>query len=111
MPRKVFISFLGTNNYVQCRYDIGGVVSAPVRFVQEALIEHFCKEWTENDRIFIFCTSKEKTGENGSKEINWLDDRQPRITDDSEKTGLRHRLQDLQNRLGMKALIPPLSNK
>lgn len=37
MPRKVFISFLGTNNYVQCRYDINGVVSAPVRFVQEAL--------------------------------------------------------------------------
>lgn len=28
MTRKVFISFLGTNNYVQCRYDINGVVSA-----------------------------------------------------------------------------------
>ena len=63
MPRKVFISFLGTNNYVQCRYDINGVVSAPVRFVQEALIEEFCKDWAEEDRTFMFCTSKEKFGE------------------------------------------------
>lgn len=104
-PRKVFISFLGTNNYVQCRYDIGGVVSDPVRFVQEALIEHICKDWTEEDRIFIFCTSKEKTGENGSKEINWLDNGQPRVTEESEKIGLQHRLQDLQTRTGLKAKI------
>lgn len=105
MHRKVFISFLGTNNYVQCRYDINGVVSVPVRFVQEALIEHICKDWTEEDRIFIFCTSKEKSGENGSNEINWLDNGQSRITEDSEKIGLQHRLQDLQARIGLKALI------
>ena len=103
MPRKVFISFLGTNNYVLCRYDIGE--AAPVRFVQEALIEHFCKEWTEDDRILIFCTSKEKTGENGSKEINWFDNGQPRVTDESERIGLQHRLQDLKARIGLKAQI------
>lgn len=105
MSRKVYISFLGTNNYVQCRYDINGVVSAPVRFVQEALIEHICKDWTEEDRILIFCTSKEKSGENGSKEINWFDNGQSRITDESEKIGLQHRLQDLQTRIGLKAQI------
>ena len=105
MPRKVFISFLGTNNYVQCRYDIGGVVSAPVRFVQEALVEHICKDWTEEDRILIFCTSKEKTGENASKEINWQDNGQSRITEELEKIGLQHRLQDLQARIGLKAQI------
>ena len=103
MSRRVFISFLGTNNYVLCRYDIGEV--APVRFVQEALIEHFCKEWTEDDRILIFCTSKEKTGENGSKEINWFDNGQPRVTDESERIGLQHRLQDLKARIGLKAQI------
>ena len=103
MPRKVFISFLGTNNYVLCRYDIGE--AAPVRFVQEALIEHFCKEWSDDDRILIFCTSKEKTGENGSKEINWFDNGQPRVTDESEKIGLQHRLQDLKARIGLKAQI------
>lgn len=101
MPRKVFISFLGTNNYVQCRYDINGVVSAPVRFVQEALIEHLCKDWTAKDRIMIFCTSKETTGENGSKEINWLDNGQSKVSDDSEKIGLEHRLRDLQQRTGL----------
>ena len=37
MPRKVFISFLGTNNYVQCRYDIDGIVSAPIRFTANNL--------------------------------------------------------------------------
>ena len=105
MSRKVFISFLGTNNYVQCRYDINGAVSEPVRFVQEALIEHWCKYWTEQDKILIFCTSKETTGENGSKEINWLDNGQPRVTEESEKIGLQHRLQDLQTRIGLKAQI------
>lgn len=105
MPRKVFISFLGTNNYVQCRYDINGVVSAPVRFVQEALIEYWCKDWMEQDRILIFCTSKETTGENGSKEINWLDNGQSRVTEELEKTGLQHRLQDLQACIGLKAQI------
>ena len=105
MSRKVFISFLGTNNYVQCRYDINGVVSEPVRFVQEALIEHWCKDWTEQDRILIFCTSKEKTGENGSKEINWFDNGQTRVTEESEKIGLQHRLQDLQTRIDLKAKI------
>ena len=105
MSRKVFVSFLGTNNYVECRYDIKGVVSAPVRFVQEALIENLCKEWTADDRILIFCTSKEKTGENGSKEINWFDNGQSRISDESEKIGLQHRLQDLQTHIGLKAQI------
>lgn len=105
MPRKVFISFLGTNNYVQCRYDIKGVVSAPVRFVQEALIEHVCKDWTAEDRIFIFCTSKDTTGENGSKEINWLNNGQPRVTEELEKIGLQQRLQELQARIGLKAQI------
>ena len=105
MSRKVFISFLGTNNYVLCKYNINGEDSKPVRFVQEALIEHLCKDWTEDDRIFIFCTSKETTGENGSKEINWLDNGQARISDDSEKIGLQHRLQDLQSKIGLKPTI------
>lgn len=101
MARKVFISFLGTNNYVLCKYKIGGVESRPVRFVQEALIEYVCKDWTANDRIFIFCTSKEKTGEDGSKETNWLDNGQTKISDESEKIGLQHRLQDLQEHMGL----------
>lgn len=105
MSRKVFISFLGTNNYVECIYNINGVGSKPVRFVQEALIEQQCKDWTAEDRIFIFCTSKETTGENGSKEINWLDNGQARVSDDSEKIGLEHRLKDLKNGIRLQTPI------
>lgn len=105
MSRKVFISFLGTNNYLECCYQYNGVVSKPVRFVQEALIAHLCKDWTEKDKILIFCTSKELTGENGAKEINWLDNGQQRINCDTEKVGLQHRLADLKISIDLK---PPI---
>lgn len=104
-PRKVFISFLGTNNYVQCHYVIDGLPSQPVRFVQEALVEYLCKDWTEEDRIFIFYTSKEKTGENGSKEINWFDNGHPKTYEEIEKIGLKHRLDDLTSSMSLKATI------
>ena len=105
MARKVFISFLGTNNYVLCRYAMNNVVSEPVRFVQEALIANTCKDWMETDKIFIFCTSKESTGENGSKELNWLDNGQTKITDEADKIGLQHRLLDLKSKTGLKPQI------
>ena len=107
MPRKVFISFLGTNNYVLCKYNINGKVSRPVRFVQEALIEHLCNDWSAEDRIFIFCTSQESTGEIGSSEINWLDNGQAKISDESEKIGLQHCLKELN----MQALVEKIDIK
>lgn len=96
MARKVFISFLGTNNYVECKYRIGDALSSPVRFVQEALISNTCSEWTDRDQIYVFCTSEEKTGEKGAKEINWLDNGQEKAQTDLEKIGLKHRLEDLK---------------
>ena len=57
MGRKVFISFLGTGNYVNCKYQYpDGEISAPVRFIQEALINKLCQNWSDDDRIFILCT-------------------------------------------------------
>lgn len=105
MARKVFISFLGTNNYIECCYQFNNEVSKPVRFVQEALIAHICKDWTEKDQILIFCTSKETTGENGAKEINWLNDGQPHINNETERIGLQQRLIDLKNNIGLKTQI------
>ena len=99
MARKVFISFLGTTNYVECRYDVNGAVSEPVRFIQEALIRHYCGDWTAEDRILVFCTSAEKTGERGSLEINWLDNGHANVSSESEKIGLKHRLEDLKSEL------------
>lgn len=89
MPRKVFISFLGTSSYKECRYSMEGVPSMPVKFVQEAIINFLCKNWTSEDHIFIFCTSKETTGKLGSKEINWINRANP---DGSVEKGLYSRL-------------------
>jgi hypothetical protein len=61
MARKVFISFLGTGNYLQTRYEMGDYISSPTRFIQLALIDYICLDWCENDRIFIFYTEKSLT--------------------------------------------------
>lgn len=77
MTRKVFISFLGTNNYLQTCYKIDDHVSKPVRFIQEALTDFICNGWTENDKILIFYTKK-------AMEMNWLDNGHPREQENKE---------------------------
>jgi CRISPR-associated Csx2 family protein len=65
---RVFISVLGTSDYQDCFYCIGDeTICQSVRFVQEALVNHVCKDWAADDRILIFTTEK-------SEEMNWLDD-------------------------------------
>lgn len=80
MSRKVFISFLGTNNYLQTHYELNGDLSSPVRFIQQALIQSLCKEWTENDCVMIFYTG----GDNGSYKKNWLDNGQTFFNENEE---------------------------
>lgn len=112
MGRNVFISFLGTNNYVECKYKMDGKASKPVRFIQEMLISRLCKKWNENDRIFIFCTTKdEKTGQNGSWESNWENDGQKNASEDIEKIGLKQRLEKLKIKMDLKAVIEPVKIK
>ena len=82
MARNVFVSFLGTNNYLETYYDFQGDISArPVRFIQEALVEILCGQWTQKDKILIFCTAL-------SKKKNWIDNGQ----EDTEVEGLSSRL-------------------
>lgn len=92
MARKVFISFLGTGNYVESKYQFpDNTISEPVRFIQEAIIKHTCKKWTENDKILIFCTEE-------SYKKNWLDNGHINPTkpnpnlEEIEKIGLETRL-------------------
>ena len=73
--RKVFISFLGTGNYVESLYSITGKITNPVRFVQEALIKNLCDTWTADDRILIFCTEK-------AKQLNWNDNGHDRVQEE-----------------------------
>ncbi len=86
MSRNVFISFLGTNNYIECHYKDGEYKSSAVRFVQEALIRETCGEWTAEDRIFIFCTEE-------AERKNWQDDGHAKVVTEVEHQGLRHRLE------------------
>jgi CRISPR-associated protein, TM1812 family len=86
MARNVFISFLGTSNYLETYYSIGDFKSTqPVRFIQEALIEYLCRDWTAEDKILIFCT---KT----SQEKNWDDNGQG----NTDCEGLSSRLKKLK---------------
>ena len=81
------------------------------RFIQEAIIRHTCINWTSEDRIFIFCTSLEKTEKKGSKEFNWLDNGQERAIDDIEKEGLESRLKKLSDEIDLKAGIEEIDIK
>lgn len=87
MARKVFISFLGTSNYVQTSYNVKGEISKPVRFVQEALLDYLCKDWGEEDKIFIFYTED-------SYKMNWVDNGQKFIKSEIETIGLEHILKE-----------------
>lgn len=61
---NLFISFLGTGDYVPCSYCYGNQKIENVDFVQEAMVNIFCSDWQEKDRILIFYTKE-------SKEKNW----------------------------------------
>lgn len=55
--RKLFVSFLGTSNYVPCNYGIDGRWHGPVRFVQTATLRTRCADWETDDRVLIGCTA------------------------------------------------------
>ena len=63
--RRVYISFLGTNDYVECIYECGGI-STPTRFVQETTLGMFSKDATTDDHGFIFVTDE-------ARKKNWED--------------------------------------
>jgi len=63
---KVFISALGTGKYEVCKYGFDNTEIYEAKYVQEAAIRNFCKEWGDNDRILIFCTQK-------AEETHWCE--------------------------------------
>lgn len=64
--RKVFISFLGTGRYIPCKYVTnGGRESDVVEYVQEAILNLYCKDFKENDLALVFLTRQ-------AEEIHWL---------------------------------------
>lgn len=87
--RKVYISFLGTSPYLTCtyRHPEGGEVEN-VRYVQEATLSMFCRDWTPDDRIFIFTTKL-------AYEKNWLDGGYGKDSESAPGEGLKTRIEKL----------------
>lgn len=68
---KVYLSFLGTNDYLACTYYTGDKEVNNVRFVQEATLGLCCRNWTIDDRIVIFTTddaNRKNWQDNGHKD-------------------------------------------
>lgn len=63
---NIFLSFLGTNNYLPCTYFLREQEVRDVRFVQEALSRILCHGWKAEDRIIVFTT-------NEATDKNWRD--------------------------------------
>lgn len=72
---KVFISFLGVNQYSKVNYvyskdemvegePVRVEIKTPTRYVQIASVNAICRAWTDSDRIVIFRTK-------GSDAVNW----------------------------------------
>lgn len=88
---KVFISVLGTTDYVECVYiQQDSAQTCKTRFVQEATVLMNCANWSSKDRIIIFTT---KDAENR----NWLDGGQlsAEMANLELQSGLKSRLEAL----------------
>lgn len=69
MPRKVFLSFLGTTNYKETKYQFPEQPEEairPTRFTQESILEQIAQNWTSDDAAYMFLTSQ-------ARKRNWED--------------------------------------
>ncbi len=99
----VYLSFLGTNDYLPCNYFIKDLVNTEnVRFVQEATIGFCCRDWSSDDRIFIFATE-------GAKKKNWLSDGHVDVKSGEviECEGLKQRVEYLKIRVPVQKIEIP----
>lgn len=73
---RVFISFLGTGNYLECNYYYKSIDNKVdnVKFVQEAMLKIFCNDFNENDKVIIFMTedSKSTHWDSLKNRISWV---------------------------------------
>ncbi|MBN2717703.1 MAG: TIGR02221 family CRISPR-associated protein [Deltaproteobacteria bacterium] len=109
---RILFCFLGTNAYVHCSYKFNDVISAPVRYVQEALALHLCKEWTSDDRIVVLGT-EDVGSRKGSVSRNWdtasfcKQDEETAVQVEHAPQGLKDRLNALSLRCKIEMLPIP----
>ncbi len=86
--KKIYLSFLGTNDYEPCTYTLGNQRVENVRFVQEATLSLSCKNWSADDRIFILVTDE-------AYKNNWVDNGHSKRAADGLCEGLENRIQKI----------------
>ncbi len=71
MPRKIFLSFLGINNYEPVSYYTGQNPPAPLppteKYVQKAILNHLSTFFASEDQVVIFLTKE-------ARQANWEND-------------------------------------
>jgi CRISPR-associated Csx2 family protein len=102
MARKVFLSILGTNHYLETRYYFG---KEPIgdekitRFVQTATMGKECSDWGIDDAAYIFVTEE-------AQEKNWNDPAQKGYGK-NEYTGLSKLVADFGFKFSSEAVLIP----
>lgn len=102
MARKVFISILGTNSYVEAHYYFDNKPKGNEKlthFVQEATMSHLCKEWQKTDAAYIFVTKE-------AKKKNWNNPAQ-KENKNGEYIGLSKVIEDLRFEFKTEAIEIP----
>lgn len=84
---KLFLSLLGTNDYLECTYE-KGAKSAKSRFIQEAILHLYASDWSGEDRILILTTEE-------AYARNWLDNGQKVKGETVERRGLKSCIESL----------------
>ncbi len=97
---RVYLSFLGTNDYLPCTYHFNNKETREVRFVQEATISMNCQDWSSEDRILIFTTSE-------AFERNWLDNGHLINGEKQQREGLAQRLKKLNLEVPIRNVLIP----
>ncbi|MCF6246488.1 MAG: TIGR02221 family CRISPR-associated protein [Desulfobacula sp.] len=99
---KIFISFLGTNDYLECSYKFQNKLIKNVRFVQEATIKLHCNNWSSNDKVLIFTTKN-------AYQNNWKDNghKDRKTGEYLDRIGLEKRLSDLKLNCSIKQINIP----
>ncbi|MBF0259994.1 MAG: TIGR02221 family CRISPR-associated protein [Desulfamplus sp.] len=102
---KAFISFLGTGDYLNCRYSIGKQPGNLVKYVQEDIIYRFCREWNQEDEIRIFTTDE-------AKQQNWDDNghKDRKTSKIKINQGLGKRLENMRLTASVKRYAIPVGN-
>lgn len=82
MPRKVFMSVLGTGKYQPCTYR-GEKSETETKYIQEASLNEIqVASWGEDDAVYIFLTEK-------ARETHWTPDGQDGLNSILQNLGLR----------------------